>query len=56
MKTFRIEIQEFLSRIVEVEAINVDEAISKVRELYEKEEIVLESSDYVTTEIDEYIE
>ncbi len=54
MGTFKIEIQEFLSRIVEVEANSIDEAISKVREMYKNEEIVLDSEDYTTTEIEEY--
>lgn len=54
METFKIEVQEFLSKIVEVKALNVEEAISKVKELYHKEEIVLDSGDYVTTEIEEY--
>lgn len=51
MEKFKVEIQEFLSRIVEVEANSSDEAIFKVRELYRNEEIVLDYSDYVTTEI-----
>ena len=51
METFKIEIQEFLSRIIEVEANSKDEAIAKVRELYSLEEIILDSEDYVTTEI-----
>jgi hypothetical protein len=54
MRTFTIEIQEFLSKIVEVEADNLDEAINKVKELYKNEEIVLDWQDYVTTEITEY--
>jgi hypothetical protein len=45
MQTFKIEIQEFLSRIIEVEAETKDKAISKVRELYRNEEIVLDSDD-----------
>ncbi len=45
MKTFEFEIQELLSRIVEVEAKNEDEAYRKVKE------IVLDSSDFVDTEI-----
>jgi uncharacterized membrane protein len=56
MKTYSIEIQEFLSKIVEVEANSEDEAISIVRKMYRNEEIVLDASDYVTTEIDIYIE
>ena len=54
MQTFKIEIREFLSRIVEVEASNSEEAILKVNELYRNEEIVLDSDDYLTTEIEEY--
>ncbi|PIX06444.1 MAG: protein dpnD [Flavobacteriales bacterium CG_4_8_14_3_um_filter_35_10] len=54
MKTFKIEIQEILSRIVKIEANNIDEAISKAKEKYQKEEIVLGDEDYLTTEIDEY--
>lgn len=53
METFKIEIQEFLATVVEVEADSVCEAISKVREMYGNEEIILDSSDYLTTEIKE---
>jgi len=56
MKTFKIEIQEFLSRIVEVRANSTDEAISKVRDMYRKEEIVLDSEDYITSKIHVYDE
>lgn len=56
MKTFTIEIQEFLSRIVDVEANSEEEAISIVRTLYRNEEIVLDASDYVTTEIEVFEE
>jgi hypothetical protein len=56
MKTFKIEIQEFFSEIIEIEASNVEDAISKVREMYRKEEIVLTDNNYVTTTIEEYIE
>ena len=54
MKTFEIEIQELLSRIIEVEATNEDEAYRKVNEMYKKEKIVLESSDFVLTEIKKF--
>ena len=39
METFKIEIQEFLSRIIEVEAENIDEAISKNK--IDKEEYII---------------
>lgn len=51
MEVFKFEVKEYLSRIVDVEAENIDEALSKVKALYRNEEIVLDSSDYVTTEI-----
>lgn len=54
METFKVEIQEFLSRIIEIEAENIDEAVSKAKQMYQNEEIVLDSEDYVTTEIEEY--
>jgi hypothetical protein len=54
METFKIEIQEFLSRIIEVKAENIDEAISKTKEIYLNEGIVLDYNDFVTTEIKEY--
>jgi hypothetical protein len=38
METFKIEIKEFLSRIIEVEANSIDEAISKVRQMYKNED------------------
>ncbi len=51
MKTFEFEIQEFLSRNIEIEAKNEEEAFFKVKEMYKKEQIILDSSDYVDTKI-----
>ncbi|MFY7734276.1 MAG: DpnD/PcfM family protein [Bacteroidia bacterium] len=50
METFKIEVTEKLSRIIEVEASSEDEAFSKIQDLYSKEEIVLDADDYVETE------
>lgn len=47
MKTFNIEIQEFLSRIIEVEANDVNEAISIVEDNYKKCVHVLDYNDFV---------
>lgn len=47
METFRIEIQEFLARVVEVQAKNLQDAFSKVNEQYSKAEIVLDYDDFV---------
>lgn len=46
MKEFEITIIETLSKSVTVEANNYDEALEKVEDMYEKEEIVLDSSDF----------
>ena len=51
MKKYCIEVLEVLSRIVEVEASDEEEAIERVRQMYRKCEIVLDDSDYKVTEI-----
>ena len=51
MKKYSIEVLEVLSRIVEVEASDEDDAIERVRQKYRKCEIVLDDSDYKVTEI-----
>jgi len=48
MNKYNIEIEEVLRRVIpEIEAKDIDEAISKVEEMYDNEEIVLDSSDFV---------
>ncbi len=47
MKTFKIEVQEFLSRVIEIKAKSMQEAISIVIDQYKKEEIVLDYNDFV---------
>ena len=55
MKKYSIEVIEVLSRIVEVEAENEMDATEKVRRMYRKCAIVLDDSDYKTTETVENI-
>ena len=50
MKKYSIEVLEVLSRVVEVEAVNEDDAIERVRQMYRKCKIVLDDSDYIITE------
>jgi DpnD/PcfM-like protein len=50
MKKFTIQVEEQLSRSIEIEANSEFEAISKVRKLYFDEEIVLDENDFVTVE------
>lgn len=49
MKKFIIEITETLQRQIEVEAESKDTAMSTIRNQYSKQEIVLDSSDYINT-------
>ena len=51
MTKYRIEVAEILSRIVEIEADDEDDAIEKVRQMYRDCDIVLDSSDYIETNI-----
>ena len=51
MKKYSIEVMEVLSRIVDVEAVDKDDAIKRVRQMYRKCEFVLNDSDYKLTEI-----
>ena len=47
---YKVNIEELLSRIVEVEAENKEEAEEKVREMYMNEDIVLDASDFQSVE------
>lgn len=50
MKKFTVEITETLQRQIEVKAEDRSEAISKVKEIYYNEEVVLDSGDHIDTE------
>jgi hypothetical protein len=51
-----IEVKEVLSRVISVDAETVDDAISKVEDMYYKEEIVLDYVDFDgNVEIEELI-
>ena len=51
MKKYSIEVMEVLSRIVDVEAVDENDAIERVRQMYRNCQIVLDDSDYKETEI-----
>lgn len=51
-----IQISEFYSRIVSIEADSPEEALLLVEKLYNNESIVLDEQDFVTKEIDIYEE
>ncbi len=56
MKTFEIEVQEILSRVIRIEAESQSNALLKVKEKYRNEEIVLDADDYKETEIMPFID
>ena len=56
MQKYQVEINETLSRIIDIEAENEKDAVSKIKDLYRKEEIVLDSNDYLDTKIEIYKE
>ena len=47
---YKVNVEELLSRIIEVEAENEEEAEEKVREMYMSAEIVLDASDFQSVE------
>ena len=51
-KLFKVEVTETLQRTIIVRARNESEAIGAVKDMYRKEDIVLDSSDYVDTDFD----
>ena len=53
---FQIEISEELSRIEKVKAYSIQEAIDKIRDKYDREEIVLDSSDFKGVKFEPYNE
>ncbi len=52
MAQYGISVREILKRTVIVEAENLEEAIQKVEDAYEREKIVLDVDDYDETEIE----
>lgn len=51
MPKFKIEVEEILQRIIEVEAESEEEAFDLVEEQYNKAEIVLTENDFILYEI-----
>lgn len=51
MNTFKIEIQEVLSRIIEIQAEDLDGAVDLANKMYQSEEIVLDYNDLTKQDI-----
>ena len=56
MKTFKLEIKEYLSKVIEVEAETLSDALDIAHDMYNDEEITLGYTDFVINTIDEHIE
>lgn len=48
---YKVEIEEVLCKVVEIEANSADEAETKVLELYRNSEIILDAGDFIGTPI-----
>ena len=55
MQTFKLETQEVLSKVIEIEAKTLSDALNVAHDMYISEKIVLDASDFVTNTIEEYI-
>lgn len=53
-RIYKIEIEELLQRVVEIEVENVNEAIRIAKEKYRKEEYVLDENDFKGVKFSEY--
>lgn len=49
-KKFKIEIQEVLSETIEIEATDLNEAISEAKKMYNDEKVILGEQNFVNTE------
>lgn len=53
-KTYKIEIEETLQKVVEIQANSLDEAINIAQERYRNEEYILNEDDFKGAEFSEY--
>ena len=51
MKEFKVEITETLSKIIKIKANTLEEALKGVIKMYEQEQIILDSDNFVEKEI-----
>lgn len=52
MNTYRICVTEYLERVLEIKADNVDTALRQVAEMFDSEEVVLTADDFSYRDID----
>ena len=51
MNKYKVEITEYLQKTIEVDAKDENEAYSKVKQMYDNEEIILSADDFTDKEI-----
>lgn len=49
IKTYNVEIKEYLSKTIVIEAESKDSALEKIKQQYKDEEIILYAEDYMDT-------
>ena len=54
MKTYKVEIEEILQNVYDIEANSLEEAINIAEERYRNEEYILEAEDLKKTNLREY--
>lgn len=54
MKTYKIEVEEILQNVYDIQANSLEEAIDKAQEMYRNEEIVLDYEAWKETNYREY--
>ena len=54
MAKYKVEVTETLQRVMEVDADNKEQAEAQVREMYRREEIVLDEGDFRGVEFEPY--
>lgn len=52
MKNYKVQITEYLTKIINIEAETEEEAYDKAKELYNNEEVILDYNDITQTEIE----
>ena len=54
MEKYKIEVTEYLQRVIDVEADSEEEAIKFINDQYKNKKIVLDADDYIQTDIEVY--
>ncbi len=54
MEKYKVEITEYLQKVIDVEAETADDAVAKIEEDYKQEKIILDAADFIDKDIEIY--